>query len=92
MEMYVCSCDSNGNPDNDKWELKFQCEDDPHPQKHSSWSSLPDAQHGPKTHTISWGGPIITCRTDGKSGTGGGYPGMKFKKVSIREIEPGLKY
>lgn len=92
MEMYICSCDSNGNPDNSTWDLKFQCEDDPHPQKHGRWSSLPDDQPGPKTHTISWGGPIITCRTDRKSGTGGGYPGMKFKKVSIREIEPGVKF
>jgi hypothetical protein len=90
METYVCDCDSDRNPDNSTWELKFQCEDDP--EIHGSWSSLPKGQPGPSTHTISWGGPIITCRTDRKSGSGGGYPGMKFKKVSIREIEPGVKF
>jgi hypothetical protein len=89
MEMYICNCDSNGNPDNN-WELKYQCEDDP--EIHGRWSKLPNEQPGPETHTISWGGPIITCRTDRQSGTGGGYPGMKFKKVSIREIEPGVKF
>ena len=89
IEAYFCNCDANGNPDN-KWELKFQCEDDP--EKHGGWSSLPDDQPGSKTHTISWGGPIITCRTDRQSGTGGGYPGMKFKKVTMREIAPGMKF
>jgi hypothetical protein len=89
IEAYVCNCDQNGNPDNN-WELKFKCEDDP--EKHGRWSSLPNEQPGTKAHTISWGGPIITCRTDRQSGTGGGYPDMKFKKVSIREIEPGEKF
>ena len=89
IEAYFSNCDNNGNPDNN-WQFKFQCEDDP--EKHGGWSSLPDGQPGPKTHTISWGGPIITCRTDRQSGTGGGYPGMKFKKVSIREIEPAEKF
>jgi hypothetical protein len=88
IETYMCNCDQDGNPDNN-WELKFQCEDDP--QKHGQWSSLPNGQPGTKKHTISWGGPIITCRTDRQSGSGGGYPNMKFKKVSIREIEPGIK-
>jgi hypothetical protein len=90
MEAYTCDCDQNGDPDNNTWDLKFQCEDDP--EKHGSWSSLPNGQPGPDSHTLSWGGPIITCRTDRESGTGGGYPGMKFKKVSIREIKPGVKY
>jgi hypothetical protein len=90
MEAYTCDCDQNGNPDNNTWDLKFQCEDDF--EKHGRWSSLPNGQPGPDSHTISWGGPIITCRTDRQSGTGGGYPGMKFKKVSIREIKPGIKY
>jgi hypothetical protein len=90
METYVCDCDSDGNPDNSTWDLRFQCEDDP--EVHGSWSSLPEGQPGSSTHTMSWGGPIITCRTDRKSGSGGGYPGMKFKKVSIREIQPGVKF
>jgi hypothetical protein len=70
IEAYFCNCDNDGNPDNN-WELKFQCEDDP--EKHGGWSTLPDGQPGPKIHTISWGGPIITCRTDRQSGTGGDF-------------------
>jgi hypothetical protein len=89
IETYVCKCDDNGNPDND-WKVGIRAKDDP--EQFGPWSDLPDEQPGDKTHTISWGGPIITCRTDSESGTGGGYPGMKFKKVSIREIDPGSKF
>ncbi len=89
IETYICECDSNGNPDN-IWKLGIRARDDF--QDFPPWSELPADQLGPKPHTISWGGPIITCRTDRESGTGGGYPGMKFKKISIREIEPGVKF
>lgn len=89
IETYICECDSEGNPDNN-WRLGIRARDDPN--QFGAWSDLPDEQPGPEPHTISWGGPIITCRTDRESGTGGGYPGMKFKKVSIREIDPGNKF
>ncbi|HEU5120851.1 MAG TPA: hypothetical protein VFT71_07665 [Candidatus Nitrosocosmicus sp.] len=89
IETYICECDSEGNPDNN-WKLGIKGKDDPN--EFGAWSSLPDDQPGPHPHTMSWGGPIITCRTDRESGTGGGYPGMMFKKVSIREIDPGNKF
>ena len=89
IEAYICECDSEGNPNNN-WKLGIKAKDDPN--QFGEWSSLPDGQNGPHPHTISWGGPIITCRTDRETGTGGGYPGMKFKKVSIREIDPGNKF
>jgi hypothetical protein len=89
IETYICECDDEGNPSND-WKLGIRAKDDP--QEFGAWSSLPNGQPGPHPHTMSWGGPIITCRTDRESGTGGGYPGMKFKKVSIREIDPGNKF
>lgn len=85
IEIWTCNCDTNGVPDNN-WIPRFTCQDNP--VAYGQWSDLPDDQPGKKNHTISWGGPIITCRTDRESGTGGGYPGMKFQKVSIREIEP----
>ena len=89
VESYICECDSDGNPNNN-WKIGIRARDDP--QAFGPWSSLPNGQPGPKTHTISWGGPIITCRTDREGGTGGGYPGMRFKKISIREIDPGNKF
>jgi hypothetical protein len=87
IETYTCDCDTNGNPDNN-WVRKFMCMD--HPSEYGEWSSLPDDQEGANS-TISWGGPIITCRTDERSGDSPGLSGMKFKKVSIREILPNQK-